>query len=266
MLLTIKVNPMENTHINIIDEEFEAKYTQWLKLAQATPLANPTNPTNSFQPEPVSPITQEPEINQIVQAAKLLGAKGYEFELILEPRCSYKKILVTQEYYPGPFKISTSEPFLKPLELETYVNFDSIYSAVKKVNVGIHCKYNAKNMLIFKSKDRYYLGFRCHKCNSFNSNKQNRQTGPAVPDLLTELSNVTDPDQIPQIEDFTNVNINIFCRGCHTTGLDEKERYYNYEIEQVLRTRVNKKSLSLEYSSGGSLSIVHNLGTIYPVK
>ncbi len=254
---------MENTNItNIIDEEFEAKYTHWLQLAQSTPPANSTNSANTVQPDP---ITLEPEINQIVQAAKLLGAKGYEFELILEPRCSYKKILVAQEYYPGPFKISTCETFLKPLELETYENFDSIYSAVNKINVGIHCKYNAKNMLIFKSKDRYYLGFRCHKCNSFNSNGQTKQAGPAVPDLLAELSSWTDPDQIPQVENFTNVNFNIFCRGCHA-GLNEKESMYNYEIERVLRTRVNKKALSLEYSSGGSLSMVHNLGNIRPVK
>ncbi len=244
----------------IIDEQFESKYVKWLELSQP-PVQEPNN-------EPIDSIMQEDEIKQIAQLAQSLGLKGYEFELFLEPRCSYKKHLIANEYYQGPFKISTSSLLLKPLELQTYENFDSIYSAVKKCCVGIHCKYNAKNLLIYKFKEDYNLGYRCHKCDSFlnvyNIKKNNRDINLYKhidkPDYSMDISS------IPEIPELHLINHSIFCSSCKAGGLTEKERAFEDDVNYSTCARINKKHLSLDWSSGGSVSMVYTVGRIYPVK
>ena len=233
---------METT--NQIDKEFEAKYARWLELAATNPKSQSIYPEESE-----NPIVKEDEISQIIQLAKSLGGKGYEFDLIFEPRNSYKKILITREYYPGPFKILTSSILLKPLEWETYDNFDAIYSALAKCRVGIYCKFNPKNILIYKSDESFCLGFRCHKCDSFTS------------DDLEIITNTND-EQIPDIPKPHTINHSVFCSRCQNAGLTDKELTFKYDVQQTVCVRANIKSLSLDYSSGGSVSMVHNFGSI----
>jgi hypothetical protein len=155
--------------------------------------------------------------------AKSLGSKGYEFELFLEPRCSYKKILLSQEYYPGPFKISTSSNLLKPLELPVYMDLNAIYDGIIKSNVGIRCKYNSKNLLIFKSNEIYKLGFRCHKCDKFSSNQS------------TQFDEFINSQEIPEILNNKDINTDIFCNSCKNKGLTNEEQHFRYDVEQATK-------------------------------
>jgi hypothetical protein len=240
---------METT---VIDKDFETKYTRWLELESSNP-----KPEQKELEEPVQSVMQEEEIGQIAQLAKSLGAKGYEFKLILEPRNSFNKLLVAKEYYPGPFKISAYTDLLKPLELVTYNNFGEIYSAIGKWRTGIHAKYNVKNLLIYKCNGYYRLGFRCHKCDSFCSKKN---------EMGTEIDNPDRSDDIPDISQIHWINSSIYCSSCQNAGLTDKERMFRYDVERSMCARVNEKHLSLDYSSGGSISQIHTVGRISPVK
>jgi hypothetical protein len=237
-----------------LDLGFDIKYSTWLKLKES----EQKNVLPSEQDKPsTEPILKEEEIEQISQLAKSLGAKGYEFVLNLEPRNSYKKIQVCKQYTDGPYRVSTHSNFMKPLELETYENFDQVVRACSKNKTALSAKYNPVNMLIFQSKGKYYLGFRCHKCDGFKSGYSNKSDP-------FDISKVVVHDYM-EISSPYFVNTDIFCSDCRRAGLSEKEQTYSFELEHAQRYKVNEKSLNLEYSSGGSLSMIHTIGTIYKI-
>lgn len=244
---------MVNTNYSQIDLGWEIKYSNWETIEKSNQETN----TNSNQVE-TNPIFEEEEIQQIIQLAQLLGSKGYEFILNLEPRDSYKKILITKQYSDGPYRISVSNKFLKPLELKTYGNFEQVVQACEKNKIGLLSKYNPLNMLIYKSEGKHYLGFRCHKCDSFKSSGYSNKSKPF--DMASV--NIEDYMEIPSPY---YVNRDIFCSDCRKAGLTYEEMAYSHEIEQVLCHKVNEKSLQLEYSSGGSVSMIYSLGHIYKI-
>lgn len=242
-----------NTNFNV-DLEWDIKYSTWLKLEES----NQNQSLKSKEPELSVPILEEEEIHQIRQLAQSLADKGYEFTLKLEPRDSYYSYQVVKQYSDGPYRISVGNKFMSPLELESYENFAQVVQACKKNKQGLHARYNPNNMLIYKSEDKYWLGFRCHKCNGFKSSFSN----PSKPfDIDTVI--IHDYMEIPSPY---YVNTDIFCWDCKKTGLSCEETEYLYEIEQALTYKVNEKSLALEYSSGGSVSIITTIGHIYKIK
>ncbi len=237
-----------------VDLGFDIKYSTWLKLQES----NKTDLLTSEQDKTSNePILNEEEVEQIRQLASSLGAKGYEFVLNLEPRNSYHKIQVCKQYSDGPYRVSVSSDFMKPLEGETYENFDQVVRACAKNKIALSAKYNPVNMLIFQSKGLYYLGFRCHKCDGFKSSYSNKSEP-------FDISKVVVHDYM-EIPSPYFVNTDIFCSDCKRTGLSEKEQFYSYELERAQRYKVNEKSLGLEYSSGGSVSMIHTIGTIYKI-
>jgi len=62
------------------------------------------------------------------------------------------------------------------------------------------------------------------------------------------------------------VNTDIFCSSCRRAQLTLQESIYAHEIEQALSYKINEKSLSLEYSSGGSVSLITTIGHIHKIK
>jgi len=247
-MVTVK----ETTNIDV-DLGFDIKYSTWLKLEESNKNDITKEPSESI------PILEEEEIQQIRQLAQSLGEKGYEFTLKLEPRNSHKSYQVVKQYSNGPYRISVGNNFMKPLELESYENFDQVIQACKKNKMGLLAKYNPINMLIFKSDDKYHLGFRCHKCDSFKSSSYTNKSKPFDIDLI----DVQDYMEIPSPY---YVNRDVFCWNCRKENLSYEELKYYHEIEQALTYKINEKSLCLEHSSGGSVSLITTIGHIYKIK
>lgn len=252
-------NTVQPINFNV-DLGFDIKYSTWLKLQESYEkdlLPSKQSEQNEQAKLPIEPILNEEEIKKIQQLASNLGAKGYEFVLNLEPRNSYNRIQVCKQYSDGPYRVSVSSDFMKPLELETYENFDQVVSACNKNKIALSAKYNPVNMLIFQSKGKYHLGFRCHKCDGFKSSYSNNSEP-------FDISKVVVHDYM-EIPSPYFVNTDIFCYECRRAGLSEKEQSYAYALEHAQRYKVNEKSLALEYSSGGSVSMIHTIGSIYKI-
>ncbi len=249
----IDTNTEQTINFNV-DLGFDIKYATWLKLKESEQKDSIPNEQDKTL---INPIINEEEIEQMRQLASSLGTKGYEFVLNLEPRNSYQRIQVCKQYSDGPYRVSVHSNFMKPLELETYENFDQVVRACAKNKIALSAKYNPVNMLIFQSKGKYYLGFRCHKCDGFKSGYSNKSEP-------FDISKVVVHDYM-EISSPYFVNTDIFCSDCRRAGLSEKEQVYSYELEHAQRYKVNEKSLNLEYSSGGSVSMIHTIGTIYKI-
>ena len=124
-------NTVQPINFNV-DLGFDIKYSTWLKIQESHEKDLLTSKQSEQNEPPIDTILNEEEIKQIQQLASSLGAKGYEFVLNLEPRNSYKRIQVCKQYLDGPYRVSVSSDFMKPLEMDTYENFNQVVQACNK--------------------------------------------------------------------------------------------------------------------------------------